>query len=179
MEKTRGFEIVSDYRKKSSGGKLPLRGTKTSAGYDFYATEDLIIKPGEKAFFWTDVKAYMKENEALIIDIRSSKGIKDDLMISNTIPLIDSDYYGNEKNDGNIGISIRNLKPSIKIDGKHTIFAVGKGLTRIPNVVDLTEKNTVVIMKGERIAQGVFIEYKESDNCNSEQKRESGIGSTN
>jgi dUTPase len=33
--------------------------------------------------------------------------------------------------------------------------------------------------KGERVAQGIFQLFYESDNCNSENERKGGIGSTN
>ena len=177
--KERGFEFVKEEHRKAKMGKLPLRGTKTSAGYDFYATEDLVIKPQEKAFFWTDVKAKMPKGEVLLGDIRSSKGIKDDLMLSNTIPVIDQDYHGNAKNDGNIGISIRNLKPAIGLTGKRIIVESASGeVIWMPEVKDLTEENTVVIKAGERVAQFIFVEFKESENCNSEVERTGGIGST-
>ena len=37
----------------------------------------------------------------------------------------------------------------------------------------------VLIRKGERIAQGIFIKYLPSDNGNSTENRTGGIGSTN
>lgn len=187
--KVRGFEpvkeellkntYVEDDREPVDRVLLPLRGTKTSAGYDFYATKDLIIKPQEKVMFWTDVKAKMPEGEVLLGFIRSSMGIKNDLMMSNTVAVIDSDYYGNEKNDGNIGISIRNMKPAIGLTGIVNEFELESG-DRIcmPEIADLTVENTVLIRAGERVAQFIFVEFKESENCNSDVERKGGIGST-
>lgn len=175
----RKFELVSQENRKAQSGKLPLRGTKTSAGYDFYATEDLVIKPQDKAFFWTDVKAKMEEGEVLLGFIRSSMGIKKDLMLSNTVAVIDSDYYNNENNEGNIGISIRNLKPAIAVSGQYLNVETASGEVRmIPEVIDLTEENTVVIKAGERVAQFIFAKFLESENCNSNEERTGGIGST-
>lgn len=185
----RKFELVDKtFRKHTEEAKLPLRGTKTSAGYDFYASEDLVIKPQDKVTFWTDVKAKMGENEVLLGFVRSSMGIKNDLMLSNTVAVIDSDYYNNEETGGNIGISIRNMKPAIGILGKQmlvpstNIVVSEKGKEVVPMVMpileDLTEKNTVVIKKGERVAQFIFVAFQESENCNTNIVRTGGIGST-
>lgn len=152
MEKIRGFEIVKDeFRKhKNVEVKLPLRGSKKSAGYDFYSNETVVIHPGEKHVFWTDIKAYMLEGEVLETYVRSSIGIKKGLMLSNNVGIIDQDYYNNEQNDGNIGVCLCNVTENIQ---------------------------TIEI--GERIAQGIFKTFLVSDNCNSEEERIGGIGSTN
>lgn len=194
MEKLRGFEVVSqDHRQVQGEVKLPLRGTKTSAGYDFYALEDIVIKPGESVFFATDVKAYMQPNEVLLMDVRSSIGIKQDLMLANTIGIVDSDYYSNEDNDGNIRICLRNLKPSMKLHGYQVIEAdvydvdneqgvvldtFNHDKILVPIIEDLAIQNTVTIQAGDRVAQGFFVQYLESDNCNTEDTRNGGIGST-
>lgn len=39
MTKNRGFEVVSKYK----DAQLPIRSTKTSAGYDFFAAEDIVV----------------------------------------------------------------------------------------------------------------------------------------
>lgn len=52
----RGFEKVSfpqfrmdivDNKELYDEYNLPVRKTKNSAGYDFYAIEDIVLKPGE------------------------------------------------------------------------------------------------------------------------------------
>ena len=53
------------------------------------------------------IKAYMKDDERLEIVVRSSMGGK--FMLANTQGWIDSDYYENEDNDGNIGIFLKNI----------------------------------------------------------------------
>lgn len=182
-KKTRRFEEVNNKKNKEET-LLPLRGSKTSAGYDFHTPVDLEIKPGDKVMFFTDVKANMNKDEVLLLDVRSSMGIKHDLMIGNTIGVIDSDFYGNKDNDGNIGICLRNLKQEMKLDGYITLqlpktgSTVVKSQTQIPKIIDLREENTVVIKAGERVVQGIFIKYLSSENCNSEEERMSGIGST-
>lgn len=185
--KQRGFEVVENGKHQDLVIALPLRGTKTSAGYDFYTPVDVTIPPQAKVLIWTDVKSYMMEGEVLLLDVRSSTGIKQDLMLANTIGVIDEDYYNNSGNEGNIGICLRNLKPSMEITGY--IPAIVKSvadstapsrdvIVSIPVIKDLKELNTVVIKSGERVAQGFFINFLEADNGHTNIVRDGGIGST-
>ncbi len=147
--KNRGFELVEDRFKRTEGiATLPNRGTSKAMAYDFYANANYTVKPNEIAKIWTDVKAYMKDDEALILNVRSSMGGK--FMLANTQGWIDSDYYSNETNDGNIGIFLKNISDKAQ-----------------------------TILRGERIAQGAFINYLVSDNGNTDNKRDGGFGSTN
>lgn len=173
--KLRGFEVVADGH---SEVQLPVRGTRTSAGYDLFATEDLVIKPQQTVKFRTNVKAYMQADEMLIIDIRSSMGVKQDLMLANTLGIVDSDYYGNEDNAGNMIIAIRNLKPALAVTDCVDVVDIHGMVRHIPWVSNLTLKNTVTIKAGERVAQAIFIKFLESDNCNTETERTGGVGST-
>ncbi len=176
--KKRGFEHVEN--QKNTGklcSSLPLRGSKTSAGYDFYATDDIILRPGEKAEFVTDIKAYMCSGEMLMLVVRSSSGMKNDLMMANTLGIIDSDFYNNPDNEGNIRIVLRNLRPEIRLTGYKEITVNGEKVT-VPQIEDLREKNTVRIKAGERVVQGIFLPVLESDNCNSEARRVGGTGSS-
>ena len=150
--KIRGFEVVSDsFRKhKDVEIKLPIRATKISAGYDFSSPISITIQPKSKEIIWTDVKSYMQEGEVLILDVRSSIGIKKGLMLANTIGVVDMDYFSNINNDGNIGICLYNMTDE-----------------------------PVHIEQFERIAQGIFIPFLVSDNGNTDEERTGGIGSTN
>lgn len=154
MNKLRGFEPVVEKHLKCNTDVnniiWPLRGTSTSAGYDFFAPCDFFIKPKEGVLLWTDVKAYMQSDEVLELYPRSSVGIKRNISLKNTVGIIDSDYYSNESNDGNIGMFLWNY-------GTETQF----------------------FERGEAIIQGIFKKFLESDNCNSDTTRLGGIGSTN
>lgn len=147
----RYFEAVSDSFRKNPGVeiKLPTRGSKNSAGYDFYSPVNVVIQPNEMVMIWTDVKASMYYDNALVIIPRSSMG-KHPIMISNTVGLIDSDYYGNESTDGNIGFRLFNL-----------------GTT--PYEIKI----------GDRIGQGIFIKYGTVKDDNTTTERKGGFGSTN
>lgn len=148
----RGFEIIKDEHRKHSDIEiqLPTRGDSRSAGYDFYSNETVVLQPKQSHLFWTDVKSYMLDNEVLSIHVRSSIGTKKDLMLKNTTGIIDSSYYENPSNDGNIGICLVNMGDKIQ-----------------------------KIEKGERIAQGVFTKYLivDEDTC-LKSERTGGFGSS-
>ncbi len=173
----RGFRTVSTPA-NSEAPIMPLRATKTSAGYDFFAPFDIVIPPQGKVSFATDIKAEMAENEVLLIVVRSSSGIKRDLMAANTVGVIDSDYYENPYNDGNIHIALRNLRPSMELSGyKSVTLSTGEKI-EIPVIKDLREQNTVVIKAGERVVQGLFLPVLEADSAATDVQRGGGLGSS-
>lgn len=100
MEKTRGFAKIND----NLPTKLPERQTSKSAGYDFYIIEDFTILPGEIKMLPTNVKAYMQEDEMLLLFARSSLAIKKGLVLQNGTGIIDSDFFPNE-----IKVALRNI----------------------------------------------------------------------
>lgn len=129
---------------------LPQRATPLSAGYDFVLTEDVDFPPMKTKVIITDIKCKLAANEFLDIRIRSSLAIKHDLQIANAPAVIDADYYENPDNDGNIMIAIRN----------------NSGITYKAKA-------------GERIAQGLIMEYKTTeDDSPRSTARLGGIGST-
>lgn len=108
MNKIRGFEQVKEEMRRTDGEiKLPVRGTSRAMAYDFYSNARYSAKPGEVVKIWTDVKAYMQDNECLVLNVRSSMGGK--WMLANTQGWIDADYFSNPDNDGNIGIFLKNI----------------------------------------------------------------------
>ena len=92
--KIRGFEVVSsEHRKHSTVDiQLPVRSTQDSAGYDFYLPVDTVIKPQETVVVFSDVKSYMQPNEVLMLFVRSSIGIKKNIVLANGTGIIDADY---------------------------------------------------------------------------------------
>lgn len=158
MEKIRGFEVVTKY--KDQGITIPKRATKGSAGYDIAAAEDITIpsiwniltknsgvdamKNGEivdknknhlkSILVPTGIKAYMPQEEFLMLVNRSSNPLKNHLSLPNGVGIIDADYYGNENNEGEIFVQLINY-----------------GM------------EDYLIEKGDRIAQGIFMSYGTAD----------------
>ena len=152
MEKLRGFEIAKGWEDK--GINLPVRKTKYSAGYDVEAAEDVIIPSFKKGMaptlVKTGIKAYMADDEVLMLYNRSSNPKKKGLILSNSVGVIDKDYYGNQDNDGHIMFAFYNMK-----------------------------EEDILIKKGESIGQAIFQKYLITDNDSAEGERKGGFGSTN
>jgi len=158
----RGFAIVKKYA--DANLNLPQRATEHAAGYDFEVAEDFVVPSIWKGAFlkvllaihqskkltsdeysqansilkpWlvpTGIKAYMGENEYLMIANRSSNPLKRQLILPNGVGIIDADYVDNEKNEGEIFIQMLNF-----------------GLTDMH------------LQKGERIGQGIFMPFLVTD----------------
>ncbi len=128
---------------------LPKRATKNSAGYDFFAINDITIKPREIVKIPTGYKAKFNDNEALLIIIRSSLGFKYNLRLTNQVGLIESDYYNNESNEGHMWVSLQN-------EGQEE----------------------VTIKKNTAYSQGIFINFLKIDNDETTNIRKGGLGST-
>ena len=77
----------------------------------------------------------MEDDEVLKIYNRSSNPSKKHIILANAVGIIDKDYYGNEKNDGEIFFAF---------------FNIGK--------------EEVTIKKGDAIGQGIFQKYLCRDN---------------
>lgn len=152
MEKIRGFEIAKGFEDK--GINLPIRKTKASAGYDVEAAEDCIIPPykfGQKpTLVKTGIKAYMPEDEYLMLCNRSSNPFKKGLVLANSVGIIDSDFYENPDNDGAFMYAFYNFFDK-----------------------DLE------IKKGDIIGQAIFQKYYVADDDQAEGERIGGFGSTN
>ena len=96
----RGFEKINKY--KDVVFPMPVRKTKTSAGYDICVPEDVALLPGRMVMVPTGVKAYMQEDDV------------------NNVGIIDADYYNNPDNEGHIMLALVNtgLEPIVLKKGE-------------------------------------------------------------
>lgn len=177
----RMFAPVAQYEEEAI---LPKRGTGKSAGYDLSAVEDTVVPSFWPPFFWgvqlsdlqdrkspieldeqarkikelnlkptlvpTGLKVYCEDDEYLAIVPRSSIATNHCLIIPNSPATIDADYADNESNEGHIFVPVYNFSPY-----------------------------DVVIKKGERFAQGIFLKYGTTDDDVESAERSGGFGSTN
>ena len=106
----RKFEEVRDEFKvfPNVETKLPERSDSRSAGYDIHSKEDYVLQPGESHTFWTDVCATMFFDNVLMIYARSGLGCKKGVVPRNCTGIVDSSYFGNSSNGGNIGVCLVN-----------------------------------------------------------------------
>ena len=130
--------------------KKPMRATKGSAGYDFFAPFDINLKPGETIKVPTGIRVSMEPNYVLKLYPRSGLGFKYRLQLNNTVGIIDSDYYYSD-NEGHIFAKITN---------------------------DSNEGKSLFIEKGTGFMQGIFVEYGITLDDDVEEVRNGGFGST-
>ena len=127
---------------------LPRRATKGSAGYDFTAPAETVVPPGGSALIPTGIRAEMQPGWVLVLFPRSSLGFRTGTRLSNTAGIIDSDYAF-ARNEGHIMVRLRN--PS---------------------------DTPVVIGRGERFCQGIFLPYGTAEEEDDFAERSGGFGST-
>ena len=150
----RKFEKISfeQFKKDVCGDKelydsynIPKRSTKGSAGYDFESLQDFVIAPNEHLMIPTGIKASMNEGEVLLLIERSSQGFKYNMRMCNQVGVIDKDYYNSKENEGHIWIKLYN-------EGE----------------------KEYVVKKGDKIVQGLFINYLTVDNENEIESERTG-----
>lgn len=144
------FEKVSRIKEDI---KLPERSTAGSAGYDFFAIKDVEIEPFSEnhkpIMIATGVKIKLPPSIYLMLANRSSNPGKLDLVMPGSIGVIDSDYYNNPDNEGEVFFSFYNVGDQ-----------------------------TRVIKKGERLGQGIIMPFIKAANDNAVGSRNGGFGST-
>ena len=127
---------------------LPKRSTAGSAGYDFTSPVRTEIPAGGTGLIPTGIRAEMENGWVLMIFPRSSLGFRHGLRLSNSVGVIDSDYAWAE-NEGHIMVKLMN--PS---------------------------DHAVVIDRGERFCQGVFLPFGTAEEDADLPERRGGMGST-
>lgn len=128
--------------------KLPKRATAQSAGYDFFAPTDIILDAGQTVTVATGMRALMPSDWCLMIFPRSGLGFKYRLRLNNTVGIIDADYSQSD-NEGHIFIRMTNESDNqLKIDA------------------------------GTAFAQGIFVRYLLTEDDDTTETRNGGLGST-
>ena len=127
---------------------IPRRSTRGSAGYDFVSPATTVIPAGGKAVIPTGIRCEMREGWVLMLFPRSGLGFRHQTRLSNTVGIIDSDYAFAE-NEGHILVSLRN-----PLDRE------------------------LVIGRGERFCQGIFLPYGLAEEEDEFAERRGGFGST-
>lgn len=129
--------------------ELPRRSTAKSAGYDFIVPEDTVCKSHEITMVRSGVKAIFPDDETLLLFNRSSNPKKKGLIILNGVGVVDADYYNNEDNEGEIAGLFYNMRDE-----------------------------DVILKKGDKMMQGIFVKYGITEDDTAEGERTGGFGST-
>ena len=134
--------------------KLPKRATAGSAGYDFFspipfALSNMTVNP-RGITFPTGIQCELHPDFCLIMIPKSGLGIRQYSRLGNCIGLIDRDYIFSD-NEGDIFVNIRS---------------------------DIPGNPPVEIKAGQAICQGVILPFGTTDDDETTEARNGGLGST-
>jgi len=147
----KNFPETEDVKAIYDSIKMPKRATAGSAGYDFYAPENITLEQGKSTLIPTGIRAKMENGWVLSIFPRSGLGFKHRVQLDNTVGIIDADYYG-AANEGHIMIKL-------------SCDAHDAG-------------HTVALAKGDGFAQGIFTPFGITQDDDATDIRTGGFGST-
>ena len=140
---------VDDMQEIYNAIKLPTRATRGSAGYDFMCPINLLLHKGQPVVIPTGIRAKIEDGWVLKLYPRSGLGFKYGLELTNTVGIIDSDYYDSD-NEGHIMLKISHHL------GDYMLH----------------------IKQGDGFAQGVFVEFGITEDDDVDKIRNGGFGST-
>lgn len=181
------FELVSKYDTEKYQFLIPQRQTQFSAGYDFKASKDILVKAGtmKPVLVPTGIKAKLERDQVLILANRSSNALKRGLIVPNGVGVIDADYYNNPDNEGeimgmfiNVGDKDYTIKQGDRImQGIITAYSTvegdkpaiverkgGFGSTGKGNAETLSTNGYKVNISAERIAKAVVERLRDKEN---------------
>ena len=146
------FPLMSDdvINKYYDNILLPKRGTRGSAGYDFYTPFSIELEAGGTVKIPTGIRVKIDDGWFLACVPRSSLGFKYRLQLDNTVGIIDSDYYYSQ-NEGHIYAKMTHC---------------GSG------------ENPVIINPNGRFMQGIFLPCGITYDDDVSETRNGGMGST-
>lgn len=179
---SRGFEAVSRYVGEDGKPtiKLPRRSTKHSAGYDFFAPEDIEIPPVIFGFI-EDVVRTMYRNFKFHSDSPDKEGpkeIKPTLIWTGVKSYMQSDEYlalvNRSSNPKKLGLILANSIGIIDKDYYNNPDNEGEMGFAYYNIFPWTVK----IKKGDKLGQGIFQKFLLADNDDVTDSRMGGWGST-
>ena len=143
-----GILTDDDIRVMYDAVSIPERATARSAGYDFVAPFSAFLRIGDSMVFPTGLRVSMDDGWCLKIYPRSGLGFKHGVGLSNTVGIIDGDYY-DSANEGHMFIKLAN-------HGNHKVN----------------------IQAGDKIAQGIFVPFGITEDDHADGVRNGGFGST-
>ena len=162
-------DICKIFIKVNENGKHPVAASIGSAGLDLFATENMVIKPGETKVMPLNFSIALPDNCEAQLRPRSGLSLKTNLRMANSPGTIDTDFRGivgvileNNYNVANLPYKLIG-SPDLKVKMKTVKIPVAQEESiTVPIFVD--DKNnpygTIYIEKDMRIAQMIVSEYK-------------------
>lgn len=147
--------------KVEEGGKLPFKKNPTDAGFDVFATEDIVLYPGQVKKHPLNIRLKLPKGTWAEITTKSGLGAKGQLVYAG---VIDEEYRGI------VHVIMTNVNIIQELD---------------PDGLPLMRTEPIIIKKGEKVAQMImnpynsqfFVEQVEDLDLNTS-RGEGGFGST-
>lgn len=162
-------------KKLSKAATLPDKN-HNAAGFDLYASKDVVVEPGQKVIIPTDIAIELPENTFAHILGRSGITAKTHLNV--LTGTIDNDYRGP------LGIIVQNTLPPIYVNNR-LVFDLE--IKKLDNTFEKTEisqpRNSYLIKQGDKVAQlvlykSVDVELEVVNDLTSTSRNEKGFGSS-
>lgn len=147
---------------------IPKYARMGDAGFDLCAVEDVIIAPGQTVVVKTGLAFGLPEGYEL--QVRPRSGVSTKSMLRIVLGTVDYGYRGE------VGVIVDNV-------ARHTYNSVSRTIDGRGVIDRNIEGNSIVIRKGDRIAQGVLTEvpmarFEEVDELDETERGARGFGST-
>ena len=161
------------FKRLNDDATLPTKAHPTDSGFDLYASEDVIIEPGETTIVPTGIAVELPKGYEAQVRPRSGVTAKSKLRVQ--LGTIDNGYTGE------IGVIVDNITDDpIGNTSRYLNFVDGSEIRQEEDILD----GTYFIRKGDRIAQLVVqalpaVTAVEIEDFSEESERgEGGFGST-
>lgn len=115
--------------------KMPVRATKGSAGYDISASEQVTIQPGEIKLVHTGLAVQMEQDDVMLLIDRGSNPRKRGIVLSNSLGVIDHDYFPNEF----MGMFTNITDKPVTIEAGQRIMQAGNSVT-VPVIYEVARR---------------------------------------
>lgn len=148
---------IVDYRPDHTVKSMePVRASSGAAGWDLYTAEDVTLEPYRAIIVPTGIKAALPQGTVLLIVPRSGFSLKNQIIMPNSVGVIDEDYRGG------IGITMMWTPPldtlfQTAVEEKSGDFIVSSGAVYTKPVPPF------FIPKFTRIAQALLLPYYEQE----------------
>lgn len=124
---------------------IPKYAKPGDSGFDLVAIEDVIIAPGETVLVPTGLAVEIPAGYELQVRPRSGISLRTKLRVQ--FGTVDAGYRGE------VGVIVDNIR---RVDSVGHIYSRIDGTDRASTCVDAPPRGSYVILKGDRIAQGVI-----------------------
>lgn len=167
--------ISVGFKRLNDNATIPTKAHPTDSGFDLYASEDVIIKPGETAVVPTGIAVQLPPGYEATVRPRSGITAKTKLRVQ--LGTIDNEYRGE------IGVIVDNISLIPEESEPFNVVKFIDGYDAGRRFADEPE-GTYAIRKGDRIAQLVIqplpvVEaYEVEGNLKETDRGEGGFGST-